>query len=155
MKGIKYFILALILFLILLICACELKRSNPLDPNGNFGVVVPNRVVGLMASGSGPGVLSKFVELRWNRNQENTDGYFVYMGLAYNSAYERVGWTSNISPDSVVTTIIPIEAPGFYYFKVSAYKYYGNSPSIPNPLENSSDFLEGSLSEYKLARVDN
>jgi len=153
-EGLKLPILVFVLITVLFLCACELKRNNPLDPN-NPGILLPDRVVGLVASGSGPGVISKFVELKWNKNQENTDGYYIYMGLAYNSAYERVGWTSNVTPDSTVSKIVPIEAPGFYYFKVSAYKYYGNNTSIPDPIEYSSDFLEGSLSEYKLARVDN
>jgi hypothetical protein len=152
MKEIKVIVSVFTILTVFLLCACELKRSNPLDPGSHE---VPDRVVGLRASGSGPGVLSKFAQLTWNKNQNNTDGYYIYMGLAYNSAYERVGWTSNVTPDSTLTKIIPVQAPGFYYFKVAAFKYYGNNSSMPNPIDDSSDFLEGSFSEWAIAHVDN
>lgn len=158
----KYVALIIIVVVLsILVTACDLKRINPLDPVGNPDINIPDRVVGLSVLGSGPGIQSKYVELKWKRNVEvvdsvkNTDGYFIYMGLAYNSAYERVGWTSNVAADSIVTKIIPIQAPGYYYFKVSAIKYYGNDPSMPDPIEDSSEFLEGQLSEYKLAHVQN
>ncbi len=154
MKSRNLVTMFILFMLVLLTYSCELKRSNPLDPDSNTNIYVPDRVVGLNAAGSGPGVLSKYVELRWSKNQENTDGYYIYMGLAYNSAYKKVGWTSNVNPDSTLSKIVPLDAPGFYYFKVSAYKYYGSSASLPNPIEDSSGYLEGSLSEWAIAHVD-
>lgn len=153
MKDIKAIISAVIILTMVVVSACELKRSNPLDPESHD---VPDRVVGLRASGSGAGVLTKYAALTWNKNQNNTDGYYVYMGLAYNSAYERVGSIGNsASADSTISYQVYVDAPGYYYFKVSAYKYYGNKPSVPNPMEDDSDFLEGSYSEWAIAHVNN
>lgn len=148
MKKTDIIILSFFLLTVMVFSACELKRSNPLDPNGNSNVTVPDRVVGLTASGSGPGVQTKYVELKWKKNQTNTDGYYIYMGLAFDSAYELWGQIGNVSPDSIVTfrkssSLTEPITPAWYYFKVSAYKNYGNKR------------LEGSLSEYAITHVDN
>lgn len=135
----KYLYLSLTMMLLVLLSAsCSLKRSNPLEPYD-----APPRVTGLSAVGSGPGVQSKYVQLTWARNNIYTDGYYVYMGLAYNSAYKLEAIVGNVPTGTTVTTVITIEAPGFYYFKVSAYKEYPPGR------------LEGPLSEWALARVDN
>ncbi len=134
----------------LLAFACELKRTNPLDPLSHSNINPPNKITGLTASGSGPGVVSKYVELKWTRNDTlNTDGYYIYRGLAYNSAYARIDTLGNISPDTQITRIVPISAPGFYYFKVSAFTKH----DIYNNVLDGT--LEGPLSEWAIARVDN
>ena len=134
----------LLVFVMLSTLACELKRSNPLDPESNPDVIVPPKVTGLLASGSGPGITSKYVDLTWDKNPiDDTDGYFIYMSLSYNSDYKRVGMTGNVSPDMTIRkTINHNIAAGYYYFKVSAYKVY-------------ADTLIGSPSEYIIAHVDN
>lgn len=136
-------ILIITMTLTLLITACELKRTNPLDPLSHQNIISPPKVTGLTASGSGPGIESKYVELTWTRNTNDTDGYYIYRGLAYNAAYARIDTVGNVSPDTQITRIVPIAAPGFYYFKVSAYKIY------------PAGKLEGPLSEWAIARVDN
>ncbi|MFO7660812.1 MAG: hypothetical protein R6V77_07860 [Candidatus Cloacimonadaceae bacterium] len=136
-------LLLLTLLIMLAAGSCELKRTNPLDPSSHLEIEAPPRVTGLSAIGSGPGVESKYVELKWSKNNINTDGYYIYRGLAYNSAYARIDEVGNVSTGSIITRVIPIEAPGFYYFKVSAYKIYPGGR------------LEGPLSEWAIARVDN
>jgi hypothetical protein len=136
--------ITLSLILSSLVTSCELKRSNPLDPNNNQEITAPPQVTGLTASGSGAGVLNKYVQLTWTKNIINTDGYYIYMGLAYNSAYAKIDTlVGNLSTSNNMTRIIPISTPGFYYFKVSAYKSY--------PAGN----LEGTLSEWAIANVQN
>ncbi len=144
MKTNTICLLIVTLLIIILTVSCELKRSNPLDPSSHPEIEAPPRVTGLTAVGSGPGVASKYVQLEWAINNINqTDGYYIYMGLAYNSAYARIDEVGNVSTGSTITRVIPIEAPGFYYFKVSAYKNYPDGR------------LEGPLSEWAIARVDN
>jgi hypothetical protein len=139
MKVRTIVVLSIVILSLLFIVSCELKRNNPLD-----NVTPPPRVTGLTADGSGPGVENKYVELTWTKNPSATsDGYYVYRGLAYNAEYARIDTVSNVAPEEVVTRIIPIESPGFYYFKVSAFKQY------------PAGKLEGSLSEWAIARVDN
>lgn len=136
----------MILLLLVSSMSCDLKRSNPLDPESHSNIKVPPMVTGLTATGSGSGVLSKYVELRWTKNTLHTDGYYIYMGLAYNSEFKRVGEPVFSPPDNLttITKTVQIINPGFYYFKVSAFKNYGDS-----------GILEGPLSEWALARVDN
>lgn len=137
-------LLLLTLLIILAANSCELKRTNPLDPASHPEIEAPPRVTGLFAVGSGPGVESKYVELKWSIIPINqADGYYIYRGLAYNSAYAKIDEVGNVSTGTTITRVIPIEAPGFYYFKVSAYKNYPDGK------------LEGPLSEWAIARVDN
>jgi hypothetical protein len=139
MKGKTIFAIIAVALIMTLSASCDLKRNNPLD-----NLTPPPRVTGLTADGSGPGVEDKYVELTWTKNpSETTDGYYVYRGLAYNAEYARVDTVGNVASAEVVTRIVPIESPGFYYFKVSAFKQY------------PSGKLEGSLSEWAIARVDN
>ncbi len=135
------------ILLLLFSSACELKRSNPLDPNGNPEVIAPPHVVGLTASASSAGVSNRYVRLTWTKNLTNTDGYYIYMGLAYNSEYIRIG--TQLSPP-VTDTLLTVTwikynmTPGDYYFKVSAYKSYG-----------AAGTLEGPLSPWEYVRVPN
>lgn len=142
--AINLVLVCLVLLSGVLSTSCELKRSNPLDPNNNQEITAPPQVTGLTASGSGAGILNKYVQLTWTKNIINTDGYYIYMGLAYNSAYARIDTlVGNLSTTNNMTRIIPISTPGFYYFKVSAYKSY------------PAGKLEGPLSEWAIAQVQN
>jgi len=150
MKLQSIFILLIVIAITIIAASCELKRSNPLDPSSHDNIVAPPRVTGLTATGSGPGVLSKYVELKWAKNNVNTDGYYIYRALAYNAAYAKLpDVVGNISTNAIITRVITIEAPGFYYFKVSAFT---NHDIDGNTLNTS---LEGPLSEWAIARVDN
>ncbi len=133
--------------ILLLIAACTLKRDNPLDPIGHPEIIVPAPVSGVQCFASPVGAANKFVEVRWVANPPlNTDGYYVYRGLAYNSEYAVV--------DTVATNICnhgskPWHSvlPGDYWYKVSAFR---------NINDNSGTFLgklEGRRSEPRFIRV--
>ncbi|MFB3845006.1 MAG: hypothetical protein ACE14O_04565 [Candidatus Cloacimonadaceae bacterium] len=139
-------ILLLTVVITLLTLACELKRSNPLDPTSHNDIVVPPKVIIVSATGSGANVVNKFIEITWERNDENTDGYYIYLGLAYNSAYAVVDtFIGNPVPESGTTLSkkIDVSAPGHYYLKMSAYKTYPDGN------------LEGPLSQWTYAYVAN
>ncbi|MCB5246694.1 MAG: hypothetical protein LHW57_01535 [Candidatus Cloacimonetes bacterium] len=139
--------LLLLSLILLLIAACSLKRENPLDPIGNPAIIVPDQVSGVQCFASGAGVINKFVEVRWNANPPlNTDGYFVYRGLAYNSEYAVV--------DTVATNICNhgsepwhLVLPGDYWYKVSAYR------DVEDGDGNYLGRLEGRRSEPRFIRV--
>jgi hypothetical protein len=138
------FIISLTLALTLLVCACELKRKNPLDPTGNPDVFIPPKVTIVNATGSGAGVVHKYIEIKWNRNNENTSGYYIYLGLAYNSAYAVVDtFIGNPATTPELTKRIDIGTPGHYYLKMSAYETH------------SAGNLEGQLSDWVYAYVAN
>ncbi|MBM4399155.1 MAG: hypothetical protein FJ041_02340 [Candidatus Cloacimonetes bacterium] len=138
-------IILLLMVHILFIVSCELKRNNPLDPNGNTNIKEPPKVMGLIATGSSAGVINKYAELTWSKNDKYTDGYYVYIGFAYNSSYLRLPNPVLQTPDNSPTITIRVSdlTPQFYYFKVSAFKNYG-----------SAGTLEGSLSEWARALVN-
>jgi hypothetical protein len=120
----KLFILALPIVFVL--TACGIKRDNPLDPNYSSDIVVPVQVTGLqdqVVLGTTP-----YVILSWNSNAPfNTDGYFVYRSLGYNSAYAVVDtvWHVDNEPRQSFTHSAANDhtvAPGDYYYRVSAFK---------------------------------
>ncbi len=118
-------ILTLLLILSLLFTvSCGLKRSNPLDPNGNPQIVIPETVSNVVCSPSPAGAVNKFVSITWSANSiYSTDGYYVYRGLAYNSTYAIVDtvFTNSCSHGSKPWHYI---TPGDYYYKISAFKIY-------------------------------
>jgi len=133
--------------LALVFWGCELKHNNPLDPENNSSIQVPPQVLNLAASASPHGAAAKFVRLIWSKNLSNTTGYYIYMGMAYNAQFVRVGEQGNISSDPGGQIIIWIKTdmvPGDYYFKVSAYKDFGDD-----------GILEGHLSNWVYIRVPN
>ncbi|PKN78671.1 MAG: hypothetical protein CVU48_07690 [Candidatus Cloacimonetes bacterium HGW-Cloacimonetes-1] len=128
------------LCLALILTACGLKRSNPLDPNGHSGIIIPSPVTGLHATSSGTGAPNKYVELGWESNSStNTDGYYIYRGLSYNSAYARIDTVLSVNSYSHNTNVLP----GDYYYSVSAFKNYNGSK------------LEGRISSRLFVRVPN
>ncbi len=142
----KYRYLILLLCLILL-TSCMVKRNNPLDPIGNPDIIVPDQVSGLQCFASSAGAVNKFVELRWNANPSlNTDGYYIYMSLAYNSEYAVV--------DTVITNVSShggkpwhnVRA-GDYWYKVSAFREVYNEDGVV------LGKLEGRRSEPRFIRV--
>ncbi len=130
-----------LLFVLAALFSCGLKRSNPLDPLGNSGVVSPDPVVGINYSTSAANQNPRSVTLRWTANSpSNTSGYYVYRGLGYFSAFALI--------DSVqVNEFIHSSAsdatvqPGDYYYRISAYKGY------------SGGNLEGRKSEPIFVRI--
>ncbi len=148
----------IIMFIMLTSTSCGLKRSNPLDPEGNPNINTPPPVMELKATASAVGAQSKYVELTWNwQEPTTTTGYLIYMSLAYNAAYRKVGYIGNLdNPDlDKVTYRHPNLVPNDYFFKVSACEYHGNSINPPSPLDDHSDYLEGALSEFVYIRVPN
>lgn len=142
----KYRILIL-LFSLILLSSCMVKRNNPLDPIGNPDIIVPDQVSGLQCFASGIGATNKYVELRWNANPAlNTDGYYVYLGLAYNSEYAVV--------DTVFTNVSShggkpwhnVKA-GDYWYKVSAFRDVYDEDGVVQGK------LEGRRSEPRFIRV--
>ena len=133
--------------LVLLLTAACLKHSNPLDPYDNPDIIVPDQVSGVQCFASQAGSANKYVEVRWIANPAlNTDGYYVFRGLAYDSDYAVV--------DTVATNFCNhgSEAwhsvlPGDYWYKVSAFRdvYDGNG--------NFLGKLEGRRSEPRFIRV--
>jgi hypothetical protein len=156
------YILGLVfLAIILIVSGCDLKRTNPLDPEQNIDIVAPPQIIWdavRPATASPANAVSKYVELKWNKSQANTTGYYLYMSMAYNSAYARVRVNpfdpasplvviGNETGDPTAQTITHTQSymvPGDYYFKVSAFKDYGND-----------GILEGPLSDWTYVRVPN
>ncbi|MBM4403859.1 MAG: hypothetical protein FJ042_05695 [Candidatus Cloacimonetes bacterium] len=131
-------IITLLLIVLVLLMACGLRRSNPLDPIGHSDVIVPYEVSGIITRASTAGQSIKFYELRWSANPTaNTDGYYVYMGQGYNANFARIGsvQTNEFYEGGVF--------PGDYYFRVSAYK------------QQNGGILEGRLSQVCWVRVPN
>lgn len=139
--------LLILSFALLLLAACSLKRNNPLDPIGNPNIIVPDQVSGVQCFASPVGAENKYVEVRWIANPAlNTDGYYVYRGLAYYSEYAAV--------DTVTTNICnhgsePWHSvlPGDYWYKVSAFR------DVFDQEGNYLGKLEGRHSEPRFIRV--
>ncbi|MEN6444803.1 MAG: hypothetical protein ABFC98_02010 [Candidatus Cloacimonas sp.] len=116
-----------LLIVILLVCvfsSCDLKRSNPLDPNGDGDVIIPEPVTGITYHANSLNQTPCFVTLTWQANNPyNTDGYYVYRGLGYNSSFELVGDVS-INEFTHSSTNDLTVLPGYYWYRVSAYKIY-------------------------------
>ena len=115
--------IALLALLALAALSCQLRRDNPLDPLGNPDVDVPQTVSNVIIYGvSATGADNKYVELRWDQNNPlTTDGYFVYRGLSFNSAYAVV---DTVGTNSCYYGSKPwhVVLPGIYWYKVSAFK---------------------------------
>ncbi len=137
----------LILALVLLFTGACLEHNNPLDPYNNPDIIVPDQVSGVQCFSSPVGAINKYVEVRWNANPPlNTDGYYVYRGLAYNSDYAVV--------DTVATNICNhgsepwhLVMPGDYWYKVSAFR------NVTVIGEAEPRKLEGRRSEPRFIRV--
>ncbi|MDP3114131.1 MAG: hypothetical protein Q8M98_05060 [Candidatus Cloacimonadaceae bacterium] len=136
----RYIAVILILGL-LLTMSCGLKRSNPLDPIGNPDIKVPQTVSNVVCTPSPVGASSKFVNITWDLNSpQNTEGYYIYRGLAFYSAYAVVDtvFTNTCTHGSKPWHSV---SPGDYYYKVSAFKTY------------SGDRLEGRSGHPTFVRV--
>jgi len=115
----------LLSLLCLLVLSCSLRRSNPLDPVGNDEIIIPLPVTNVSATAqSVSGTNIRNVKINWSPNSSNdTDGYYIYRGLAYNSSYARVGEVGRV--DEFIHLNVQPNRPGEgYYYKVSAYKIY-------------------------------
>ncbi|PKN74278.1 MAG: hypothetical protein CVU49_08635 [Candidatus Cloacimonetes bacterium HGW-Cloacimonetes-2] len=134
----------LILILIpimLLLGSCGLRRTNPLDPFGDNNVVVPDPVTNITFFIQG-GQGYKTVSFSWTANSGfNTDGYYLYRGLAYNSSFAVV---DTVTTNSCVHGSDPwhVVLPGDYYYKISAWKTYGDRR------------LEGPISSHVFVRIN-
>ena len=124
----------LIVLVAMLISACSLDRSNPLDPAGNSNIQEPPIATGIELLSSNSVVLISFNRV------DSVNSYYVYRSLTHNGVYERiteVNQVSNITP--VVSHIDENVILGIYYFyKITCVTVEG---------------LEGRFSEFKGVRV--
>ncbi|HNX37072.1 MAG TPA: hypothetical protein PKI15_01825 [Candidatus Cloacimonadota bacterium] len=123
--------------ILLLSSACGIRRSNPLDPFANHSddFYVPDQVTNVTVTTTGAGAQYKTVTFKWTPNSNTTtDGYYLYRGLAYNSIFAIVDTVMTNVPapeDGKITCIHGakpwhVVLPGDYYYKVSAWKQYGD-----------------------------
>ncbi len=144
----KKFLFAALIVVIFLI-GCSLKRTNPLDPNAQ-DITVPNDITNILISHSPAHATNYWVQLKWDKLPiENADGYYVYRGQSYNGTFQRIedyintpNSTDSLAALSVIWADNSI-VPGYYYYKISAYKKHGNPPKI----------LEGHISPYAQTSV--
>lgn len=143
----KYIILPM-LCLAVLLGACGLKRSNPLDPAAHEDLQVPEKVINIGYIISPSGITLKTVSFNWTpNNQQSTDGYYLYRSMGYNSEFARVDTVLTNQASSDQITCIhgdePWETvmPGDYYYKVSGWKTYDDRR------------LEGPISDRVFVRV--
>ncbi len=124
-----------LLMISLLFCSCSLDRNNPLDPENNESVTVPQQVTGLTLTSNG-GV----VYARWTRIDEIKE-YKVYRSLSYDGEFELIATIEN--PASGITEFVDyvdsdVQLNTYYYYKISAVSQQG---------------LEGTISPYKWVKV--
>ena len=120
----KLTMLILIAGLLILAQSCGLRRNNPLDPNADPTIIVPEIISNLQVFPSAPNAPNKFVDLTWQANPSySTDGYYVYRGLGFYSTYAVVDtvFTNRASHGSKPWHTV---VPGEYYYKISAFKQY-------------------------------
>jgi len=116
-RYIIFFLLAL------MILACSLDRSNPLDPQNN-DIEIPNKVV----INPLPLVSIGVVHLTWERQNSVAVGYYIYRSMSHNGLYERIGTYIPADEDSLGTYDDydeDLENETWYYYKVSGYNVYG------------------------------
>jgi hypothetical protein len=133
-----------------MVSSCSLKRNNLLEPLINSGETPPV-VTDITASGSGAGVTNKYIQVQWKKNAANTDGYYIYLGLDYNTEFAKyASYDSNQSENNsdYISKIIDIQSAGYYYIKVSAYRYLDST-------DHTTPKLEGPLSVRVGVRVYN
>ena len=119
----KLFVKIMLILLTVFLGSCSLKRSNPLDPNGNGDIIVPEPVTGITYTTSSQNQIPCWVKITWTANNENnTDGYYIYRGMGYYSSYALVGdVTTNEFMHSSADD--PSVQPKIdFYYRISAYK---------------------------------
>ncbi|MDN5353304.1 MAG: hypothetical protein PWQ09_60 [Candidatus Cloacimonadota bacterium] len=103
---------------ILLLFACSLDHSNPLDNNQ-----APGKVIGIEAEAiqSPPKVI-----LTWEKSAEliteEGGGYYIYRSLSYDGAYERIATIEDPTITSYEDEEVILTGEYFYYYKLSAFK---------------------------------
>ena len=138
-----------LLCLALMMGACGLKRTNPLDPASHDDIEVPELVINIGYMTSPAGALRKTVSFEWTpNNQTSTSGYYLYRSMGYNSEYAKVDTVLTNAPSigGKITCIHGakpwhVVMPGDYYYKVSGWKTYGDRR------------LEGPISERVFVRI--
>lgn len=117
-------IIAMMLVSTLAITACGLSRDNPLDPNANPNIIVPETISSLQVFPSPSNASQKYVDLTWQANpQYSTDGYYIYRSLGFYATFSVVDtvFTNRASHGSKSWHHV---VPGEYYYKVAAFKDY-------------------------------
>ena len=124
-------IIALVVALAL--TACALERNNPLDPQNNSDIEVPQTVTGLDLAASGQGSVVKFVKVYWDSITE-AEGYYLYRALSYNGSYQNLVPTGIPNADSLMYYDSNVYSGNYYYYKVSAYNEAGLEGPVSAPL---------------------
>ncbi len=110
-----------LLFLLLLFSFGCIKRDNPLDPNANSNIYIPQVVTNFQARA----LSSTTVKLTWDK-RAGVNGYYIYRSMSQNGRYDRVD--DNRLDNENYTEFLdqnPAFISGtFYWYKISAYKTY-------------------------------
>lgn len=142
----KNLTLLLITIFSLLILACGLERSNPLDPESS-NINTPKLVRNINLTSSGQGAINKFITITWDAlSNEEANGYYVYRSRSYEGTYDLIKEIR----DSQQSSYIDYEkiVPGPYFYKMSAFLYL--NPASPN----TSQRLEGPLNRPGIAGIN-
>ncbi len=118
-----YFLLIIITFVG--ICACSLKKSNPLESHAFPGDVDWADTDPIVATATG----GRRIVIRW-KEAKNAVGYYVYRSMSYNGRYDRLDdgdiHSVNTGSNELYTyTDHAIQLNRLYYYKVSAYNDAG------------------------------
>ena len=116
----KNFVILIIIILIL--SACELNHSNPLDPAGN-APDAPSIVTEIELSLHMNSADQKYIEISWNNSNSSdctVDYYNIYRGMSYYGVFEIID--SPLNPPSYDYDII---SGNRYYYKISAVNTNG------------------------------
>ncbi len=128
-------VIVLMMVLLCIINACSLDRTNPLDPENNQNVNVPQQVTGLTLTSYGGVVYAK-----WNRF-DNVSKYKLYRSLSHDGQFELIATIDN--PSAGISEFVEyidsnVQLRNYYYYKISAVSLQG---------------LEGPISPYKWVKV--
>ncbi|RLC52942.1 MAG: hypothetical protein DRZ79_00330 [Candidatus Cloacimonadota bacterium] len=129
----------ILLFVVLSVFSCSLKRSNPLDPHGHDIYIPANikdfQIIGeWVESGNYVKSYNNTVRMEWSPNEDEIEGYYIYRSRSYNGLYTRVKTVYAPNHEWADTESSGIEPNNWYYYKISAFNEQG---------------LEGYRSEWK------
>ena len=112
------------IFIFLIALSACIKRTNPLDPNNNLDIIVPQKVTNFSAVA----LSSTTVRLTWDK-RAGADGYYIYRSMSINGDYIRVDndRLNNENYEEFLDENPAFISQTFYWYKISAYKIYNGS----------------------------
>lgn len=117
-----------VIIALVLLTACELDHSNPLENES-----APPQVSNLQIAASGAGATEKYVRLSWDK-LDNVEGYYVYWALSYNGSYQNLVSMPNDADSDSLAFEHHAPVAGYNYYRVSAYKPSGLEGRRSNPI---------------------